>query len=66
MHENFVKIIKSNSEEAGLLAKIDSARLPNHIAVIMDGNGRWARARGKPRIFGHRAGAESVRAILDT
>lgn len=66
MHENFVKVIKPNSEEAGLLAKIDSARLPNHIAVIMDGNGRWARARGKPRIFGHRAGAESVRAILDT
>ena len=66
MHENFVKVIKPNSEEAELLAKIDSARLPNHIAVIMDGNGRWARARGKPRIFGHRAGAESVRAILDT
>ncbi len=66
MHENFVKVIKPDSEEAELLAEIDSARLPNHIAIIMDGNGRWARARGKPRIFGHRAGAESVRAILDT
>ena len=32
----------------------------------MDGNGRWAKLRGKPRIFGHRAGAESVRAIIDT
>ncbi len=40
--------------------------MPQHIAMIMDGNGRWAKQRGKPRIFGHRAGAESVRAILDT
>ncbi len=66
MLENFAKVIKPKSEEAELLAKIDFARLPNHIAIIMDGNGRWARARGKPRIFGHRAGAESVRSILDT
>ena len=35
--------------------------LPRHIAIIMDGNGRWARARGVPRMFGHRAGRESVR-----
>ncbi|MEP6903080.1 MAG: isoprenyl transferase [Actinomycetota bacterium] len=66
MHENFAKVVKSKSEEAELLAQIDFARLPQHIAVIMDGNGRWARARGKARIFGHREGAESVRAILDT
>jgi len=37
------------------------APLPRHIAIVMDGNGRWAQARGKPRVFGHRAGAESVR-----
>lgn len=66
MHENFAKVIKPNSEEAALLAEIDTTRLPQHIAVIMDGNGRWAKLRGKPRIFGHREGAESVRAILDT
>ena len=66
MRENFDTIVKPESEEAELLARIDAARLPQHIAVIMDGNGRWARARGKPRIFGHRAGAESVRSILDT
>jgi len=66
MHENFAKVVKPKSEEAELLAKIDSARLPEHIAIIMDGNGRWAKQRGKPRIFGHREGAESVRAILDT
>jgi undecaprenyl diphosphate synthase len=66
MHKNFAKIVKPDSEEAELLARIDPARLPQHIAIIMDGNGRWAKQRGKPRIFGHRAGAESVRAILDT
>lgn len=38
--------------------------LPRHIAVIMDGNGRWARRQGKPRMFGHRAGAGVVRAIV--
>ena len=66
MRETFVEIIKPNSKEAELLAAIDFARLPQHVAIIMDGNGRWARARGKPRIFGHRAGADSVRAIVDT
>lgn len=66
MHENFAKIIKPDSEEAKLLMQLDPARLPGHIAVIMDGNGRWAKMRGKPRIFGHREGAESVRSILDT
>jgi undecaprenyl diphosphate synthase len=38
--------------------------LPRHVAVIMDGNGRWAKARGVPRLFGHRAGRESVREIV--
>jgi len=66
MRDNFAKIVTPNSAEAELLAAIDAARLPQHVAVIMDGNGRWAKQRGKPRIFGHRAGAESVRAILDT
>ena len=66
MHENFRQVVKSDSAEAQLLAQIDFARLPTHIAIIMDGNGRWAKQRGKPRIFGHRAGAEAVRAILDT
>lgn len=43
---------------------INPQRLPKHIAIIMDGNGRWARKRGLPRIFGHRAGIESVRVIV--
>jgi undecaprenyl diphosphate synthase len=66
MHKNFAEVVKPNSREAQLLQKIDFARLPQHVAVIMDGNGRWAKQRGKPRIFGHKAGAESVRALLDT
>lgn len=66
MHPNFLGIIEPKSTEAKLLAAIDPGRLPRHIAVIMDGNGRWAKRQGKPRIFGHRAGAASVRAIIDT
>ncbi len=46
------------------MAKNEKAAVPRHIAIIMDGNGRWARARGLPRIKGHQEGAESVRAIL--
>ena len=38
---------------------------PNHVAIIMDGNGRWAQAQGKPRLFGHRAGARRVREIVN-
>lgn len=66
MHEPFAEILKPDSADARLLASIDLERLPQHIAVIMDGNGRWAKMRGKPRIFGHRAGSESVKAIIDT
>jgi len=40
------------------------AKVPRHVAIIMDGNGRWARSRGLPRLEGHRVGAESVRAVL--
>lgn len=66
MIEHFAGVVKPESEDAKLLAAIDWSRLPQHVAVIMDGNGRWAKQRGKPRIFGHRAGAESVRALVDT
>ena len=66
MYENFAAVIKSNSAEWKRLEAIDPARLPQHIAIIMDGNGRWAKKRGRPRIFGHRAGADSVRSIIDT
>ncbi len=41
------------------------ANIPQHVAIIMDGNGRWAQERGEPRIAGHRAGAESVRRVVE-
>ena len=43
-----------------LFARLDSARVPAHVAIIMDGNGRWATAKGLPRAAGHRAGAQAV------
>ena len=45
--------------------QIDPTRLPRHIAVIMDGNGRWAKERGKPRIFGHQSAIQSVRDVTE-
>ena len=45
-------------------ASIDYKRLPNHIAIIMDGNGRWAKTRGLPRLAGHRRGAEAVDEVI--
>lgn len=47
------------------LAKIDKNRLPRHIAIIMDGNGRWAQEKGQDRLFGHFHGVESVRDIVE-
>jgi len=46
------------------MALVDVSRLPQHVAIIMDGNGRWAQARGKPRTVGHERGADSVRATM--
>ncbi len=47
-----------------LLEQIYKAKLPQHIAIIMDGNGRWAKSKGKQRVFGHKEGAKSVREIV--
>lgn len=48
-----------------LKKKIDTSKLPLHIAIIMDGNGRWARQRGKERVFGHQQGVSSVREVIE-
>jgi len=58
--------VESDSEDEFLLRQIDPTRLPTHIAIIMDGNGRWAARRNQPRVSGHRAGAEAVRATVET
>lgn len=49
-----------------MIPDVDPARIPRHVAVIMDGNGRWAQERGFPRIFGHRNGAAAVRTAIET
>lgn len=65
LKKNFAEVVSPESQEHTLLQGIDPGNLPRHIAIIMDGNGRWARQRGLPRIEGHRAGAESVKAVLE-
>src|SRR5437870_13886545 len=47
------------------LPQIDRSALPAHVAIIMDGNGRWARKRGLPRVAGHRAGISAVREVVE-
>ncbi|MEO6401422.1 MAG: isoprenyl transferase [Vicinamibacteria bacterium] len=61
-----LEVIGSDREEQALLGAVDFDRLPRHIAVIMDGNGRWAKSRFLPRLEGHRAGVESVRSVVET
>ncbi|MGA7614863.1 MAG: isoprenyl transferase [Thermoanaerobaculia bacterium] len=60
------KLAEPGSVEEKLLERIDFTRLPRHVAVIMDGNGRWAKTRRLPRVEGHRAGIASVREIVET
>ncbi|MEK6375127.1 MAG: isoprenyl transferase [Acidobacteriota bacterium] len=60
------KLAEPGSLEETLLEKIDLQRLPRHVAVIMDGNGRWAKSRNLPRVEGHRAGIASVREVVET
>jgi len=62
MEEELVEFFR---EEKALLEQIDRSRLPKHIAVIMDGNGRWARSQGLSRVEGHKAGIQSVREVTE-
>ncbi len=66
MLADFAGVIQKGTREEALLASVDWDRLPRHVAIIMDGNGRWAAQRGQPRIAGHKAGVEAVRAAVDT
>jgi undecaprenyl diphosphate synthase len=60
------EVLKPGGKDWALAKEIDSRHLPAHIAIIMDGNGRWARRRSLPRVAGHRAGAEAVRVTVET
>jgi undecaprenyl pyrophosphate synthase len=66
MLSDFTGVIQKGTREESLLAAVAWDRLPRHVAIIMDGNGRWAAQRGQPRIAGHKAGVEAVRAAVDT
>jgi undecaprenyl diphosphate synthase len=61
-----LELVPPGSIEAELLARVDFARLPRHVAIIMDGNGRWAKERRLPRIEGHRAGVKAVRESVES
>lgn len=60
-----IKARNPKAEPERLIPDVHPARIPRHIAIIMDGNGRWAKQRGFPRIFGHRNGAGAMRAIVE-
>ena len=64
--QDLLEVVPTGSEEQSLLRSIDFERLPRHVAVIMDGNGRWASLRHKRRVEGHRAGIASVRDVVET
>jgi undecaprenyl diphosphate synthase len=61
-----MEILGPGDPDRALAECLEPERLPQHIAVIMDGNGRWARQRNKPRVAGHRAGVEPVRVTVET
>ena len=64
--EDVLSVISPGSDEEALVRQLDFDRLPRHVAVIMDGNGRWAAQRHLPRVEGHRAGIEAVRDVVET
>ncbi len=64
--QDLLEVVPANSDERALLRVIDFGRLPRHVAIIMDGNGRWAKLRHKRRVQGHRAGIAAVRDVVET
>jgi undecaprenyl diphosphate synthase len=63
--KDFLEWAKPGSQEALLASRIDPSRLPGHVAIIMDGNGRWAKRRHLPRVAGHQAGVRPVRETIE-
>lgn len=64
--KELLEALAPGSEDLALARAIDSGRLPAHIAIIMDGNGRWARQRNLPRVAGHKEGVPAVRTTVET
>jgi undecaprenyl diphosphate synthase len=63
---DLLEVVPAGTDEEDLLRAIDFTRLPRHVAIIMDGNGRWAKLRHKNRVEGHRAGIDAVRDTVET
>ena len=63
--DDILSVVTPGSIEDSLARQVNFDRLPGHVAVIMDGNGRWAAQRHLPRVEGHRAGIESVREVVE-
>ena len=64
--EELLAVVPPGSPEEALVKRVNFERLPRHVAVIMDGNGRWAAQRHLPRVEGHRAGIDSVRDTVES
>ena len=64
--QELLRVLDPGTEDWGLARLIDPSRLPAHVAIIMDGNGRWAKRRFLPRVAGHKAGVDSVRSVMET
>lgn len=64
--DNLLSWLPPGSPDADLVRRLDFDRLPAHVAIIMDGNGRWAGLRRLPRVEGHRAGTRAVREVIET
>ena len=64
--QDLLEVVPVGTDEEDSLRVIDFARLPRHVAIIMDGNGRWAQLRSKHRVEGHRAGIHAVRDTVET
>ncbi len=64
--EDILSVVPAGSVEESLARQVNFDRLPEHVAVIMDGNGRWAAQRHLPRVEGHRAGIASVREVVES
>src|ERR1044071_493887 len=63
---DFSKLAQPGSPEELLIRRIDRTRVPRHVAIIMDGTGRWAKSRNLPRVEGHRAGVAAVRDTVES
>lgn len=66
LHQNSSRVEELSTKEREIFSHLDASRLPRHIAIIMDGNGRWANRRHLPRFVGHRSGVQTVRGVVET